>query len=76
MVDSNKKFAQQIEINTIASSLGFFSDKMRKYYHEFITKYPEQYNHINNDNLPFNKPQNTESIADSMLQAIKLFSPR
>ena len=58
MIDTVKKFIFQIELNTIACCLGLFSDKMRKYYHDFTTKYPEEYSHVNVDNLPFNKIHN------------------
>lgn len=75
MIDTTKNFIYQIEINTIAACLGYFSDKMRKYYEDFSKKFKDQYTHVNLDNIPFHKPQNMDTIADSMIQAIKLFSP-
>jgi len=75
MVDTTKKFISQIEINTIASCLGYFSDKMRKYYQDFSTRFPQEYSHINLDNLPLNRPVNIDSISDSILETVKLFSP-
>ena len=74
MVDTVKKFIFQIELNTIAACLGYFSDKMRKYYQDFSNLFPTEYANINLENIP-NKPYNIESIADSMLEAVKLFSP-
>lgn len=75
MIDTVKNFIYQIELNTIAACLGYFSDKMRKYYQDMTTKFPKEFSQINMDNLPFHKPTNIDSIADSMIQAIKLFSP-
>jgi hypothetical protein len=43
MVDKRKKFIYQVEINTIASSMGFFSDSLRHFHQFFSNKYPELY---------------------------------
>ena len=43
MLDKIKKFVYQIEINTIASSMGFFSDSLRNFHKYFSNKYPELY---------------------------------
>jgi len=41
MMDKYKKFIYQIEINTIASSMGFFSDSLRDFHKYFSIKNPE-----------------------------------
>jgi hypothetical protein len=79
MVDRFKKFIYQIEINTIASSMGFFSDGVKKFFTYFSKKYPqyyERYLNADSDNtLPLHKENVIENISHSMYQAIKLFSP-
>jgi len=75
MVDATKKFVQQVELNTIASSMGMFSDGMKKFYSHFSNKYPELYSGINAENVPSNKAITLDSISNSMIEAIKLFSP-
>ena len=75
MVDQEKKFIFQIEINTIASSMGSFSDKMRGFFRFFAKKYPELYSEYNQENVPLEKELVIDNIASSMVAAIKLFSP-
>lgn len=85
MIDKFKKFLYQIEINTIASSMGFFSDSLRKFYKYFSSKYPEIYKkyididasdkeeiHINY-RVPIEKPEVIPSIADAMNQALNIY---
>lgn len=75
MYDSVKKFLCQVEINTIASSLGSFSDNLKKFHSYFKNKYPEIYSqYVGNDYLVPEKEDNIEVIADSMKTAIDLLN--
>jgi len=76
MIDSLKKFIFQIEINTIASSLGNFSDQIKKFYNHFKNKYPDIYNkYIPGDyEVPSDKEDIIENISDTMITAIKLLN--
>lgn len=81
MIDKVKKFIYQIEINTIAASMGTFSDGMKKFFSYFSKKYPEYYEKYFNvgtsysNNIPLHKEDVIDSIAESMYSAVKLFSP-
>lgn len=79
MVDKIKKFIYQVEINTIASSMGTFSDGVKKFFNYFSKKYPEYYQRYldpeSTNVLPVQKDNVVESIVDSMYSAAKLFSP-
>ena len=85
MIDKYKKFIYQIEINTIASSMGFFSDSLKKFYKYFSNKYPELYKKyvdVNtsdkgdleiNYRVPIDKPEVIPSIAEAMNQALNIY---
>jgi hypothetical protein len=91
MVDKLKKFIYQIEINTIASSMGSFSDALKKFHYHFLNKYPEYFGkyftekEVVNDRTKEKEivresqiPQKEnviDNIANSMIAAAKLFSP-
>lgn len=74
MVDKISKFIFQVEINTIASSMGFFSDTLKEFYLHFSKKYPEYFKLYDNK-VPINKENVISNISESLFQAIKLFSP-
>ena len=79
MIDKMKKFIYQIEINTIAASMGTFSDGVKKFYSYFSKKYPEYFeyylNLYSNDNscLPLEKENLVDSIVESMYEATRIF---
>lgn len=78
MVDKKKKFAYQIEYNTIASSMGVFSDKIKNFYTHFSEKYPSLYQkYLNNKHIsiPFQSDSVISNMTSAMIEAIKLFSP-
>ena len=75
MVDKTKKFIYQIEINTIASSMGMFSDKLKGFFNYFSKKYSELFSNFKSENIPLEKENVIDNIANSMNSAIKLFSP-
>ncbi len=75
MYDSIKKFLCQVEINTIASSLGSFSDNVKKFYHHFKNKYPEIYSQYCPGEYSVPEKEDTiEVIADSMKNAVDLLN--
>lgn len=75
MYDKIKKFLCQVEINTIASSLGSFSDNMKKFHNYFKTKYPEIFSQYcpGEYNIP-EKEDTIDAIAESMKSAIDLLN--
>ena len=80
MIDKVKKFIYQIEINTIASSMGAFSDGLKKFFLHFSKKYPqyfEQYFNIENSSysIPLEKDNVIDKISNSINTAVNLFSP-
>ena len=77
MVDKNKKFIYQIEYNTIAATMGLFSDGLKKFHKYFSTKYPEVFaKYLNKEkiNVPVEKEDTIETFCASMVEAIKLYS--
>lgn len=78
MIDQLKKFVYQVEINTIASSMGFFSDGIKKFYSHFSKKYPEYFqNYLDSEDkhVLTDKENTIDQIANAMVEAMKLFSP-
>lgn len=85
MIDKFKKFIYQIEINTIASSMGFFSDSLKKFHKYFSNKYPELFKKYSNldltnkadfhqcNKVPLDKPEVIPNIADAINQALNIF---
>jgi hypothetical protein len=78
MIDMYKKFIYQIEINTIASSMGTFSDGLKKFINHFSKKYPQYYSRYfdteSSNLVPLHKENVIDNMADSMFTAVKLFS--
>ena len=75
MVDKTKKFIYQIEYNTIAVTMGFFSDSLQNFFNYFSKKYPEVYAKYHGKEkikVPTEKPNTIETFANSMIDAIKL----
>ena len=75
MVDKVKKFIYQIELNTIASSMGSFSDSLKGFFNYFSKKYPNLYSEFKPEKIPLEKENVIDNIASSMNAAVKLFSP-
>lgn len=75
MVDKVKKFIYQVELNTIASSMGSFSDNQKGFFNYFSKKYPNLYSDFKSERIPLEKENVIDNIASSMCEAIKLFSP-
>jgi glutathione synthase len=75
MVDKIKKFIFQVELNTIASSMGSFSDKIKGFFSYFSKKYKNLFSDYKSENVPLEKENVIDNIASSMFAAVKLFSP-
>jgi hypothetical protein len=80
MIDQLTNFLSQIEINTTASSMGSHSDRLKKFFSHFSKKYPEYFKiYVNTESsinhVALEKENVIDSVADSMIAAIKLFSP-
>jgi hypothetical protein len=72
MIDRYKKFIYQIEINTIASSMGTFSDGLKKFFKYFSHKYPQYYKeYFNAENSEYQIPLEKEDVIDKMASAMK-----
>ena len=76
LFDKNQNFLFFTEYNTIASSMGTFSDKIKKFYLYFSTKYPEIFKKYSGKEIPTGSFDNIEKFADSMHEAIKLAFPQ
>jgi hypothetical protein len=75
MYDEIKKFLCQVELNTIASSLGSFSDNLKKFHNHFKNKYPEIFSQFCPGEYSIPEKEDTiEVIADSMKTAIDLLN--
>ena len=76
LFDKNQNFLFFTEYNTIASSMGTFSDKIKKFYSYFSQKYPEIFKKYSEKEIPVEGFDNIEKFADSMHEAIKLAFPQ
>jgi hypothetical protein len=75
MYDSVKKFLCQVEYNTIAASLGSFSDNVKKFHHHFKNKYPEIFSQFCPGDYTVPEKEDTiECIVESMKSAIDLLN--
>lgn len=85
MMDKFKKFLCQVELNTIAASMGHFSDSLRNFHKYFSEKYPLIFQNYNNSNekddsdkeslykIPFEKPEVIPNIAEALDEALSLY---
>ena len=76
LFDKNQNFLFFTEYNTIASSMGTFSDKIKKFYSYFSQKYPENFKKFSEKEIPTEAFDNIEKFAESMHEAIKLAFPQ
>jgi hypothetical protein len=79
MVDKFKKFIYQIEINTIASSMGTFSDGVKKFLSYFSKKYPQYYQkyfdyETNEYQIPLEKENVISKISSAMSISVNKFN--
>ncbi len=76
LFDGNQKFLFFTEYNTIASSMGTFSDRLKKFYSYFSEKYPEIFGKYKNKEIPLEKANTVEKFSESMVEGIKLAFPQ
>ena len=76
LFDKNQNFLFFTEYNTIASSMGTFSDKIKKFYSFFSQKYPEIFKKYSEKSIPTEGFDNIEKFAESMVESIKLAFPK
>ena len=76
LFDKNQNFLFFTEYNTIASSMGTFSDKIKKFYSHFSQTYPEIFKKYSEKEIPMEGFDNIEKFAESMHEAVKLAFPQ
>ena len=76
LFDKKQNFLFFTEYNTIASSMGTFSDKMKKFYSYFSQKYTEVFRKYSEKEIPLEGFNNIEKFAESIYEAIKLAFPQ
>ena len=76
LFDKKQNFLFFTEYNTIASSMGTFSDKMKKFYSYFSQKYTEVFKKYSEKEIPLEGFNNIEKFAESIYEAIKLAFPQ
>ena len=76
LFDKKQNFLFFTEYNTIASSMGTFSDKIKKFYSYFYNKYPEIFEKYLEKEIPMEGLNNIEKFAESINEAIKLAFPQ
>ena len=76
LFDKKQNFLFFTEYNTIASSMGTFSDKMKKFYSYFSQKYTEIFKKYSEKEIPLEGFNNIEKFAESIYEAIKLAFPQ
>ena len=76
LFDKIQNFFLFTEYNTIASSMGTFSDRLKKFYSHFSNKYPEIFKKYKDKLIPTEGFENVEKFAESMVEAIKVGFPQ
>jgi len=74
--DKSQNFLLFTEYNTIAASMGTFSDRLKKFYSYFSHKYPDTFKKYKEKLVHKEGFDNVEKFADSMVEAIKLGFPQ
>ena len=76
LFDKVQNFLLFTEYNTIASSMGTFSDRLKKFYSYFSKKYPDVFKKYKEKIIPLEGFENIEKFAEAMVEAIKLGFPQ
>mgnify|MGYP002626335741 FL=1 len=76
LFDKNQNFLLFTEYNTIASSMGTFSDIIKIFYSYFSKKYPEIFKKYSEKEIPIDGFENIQKFAESMFESIKLAFPQ
>ena len=76
LYDKVQKFLLFTEYNTIASSMGTFTDRLKKFYSYFVEKYPDVFKKYKEKIVPTEGLGNVEKFSEAMVEAIKLGFPQ
>ena len=76
LFDKNQNFLFFTEYNTIASSMGTFSDRIKQFFSFFMEKYPQIFKKYSGAKIENEGLGNIEKFAESMVEAIKLAFPQ
>ena len=76
LFDKVQNFFLFTEYNTIASSMGTFSDRIKKFYSHFSEKYPEVFKKYKEKLVPTDGFENVEKFSEAMVEGIKLGFPQ
>ena len=75
LFDKVQNFLLFTEYNTIASSMGTFSDRLKKFYSFFSEKYPDIFKKYKDTIIPVESYDNIDKFSESMVEAIQLGFP-
>ena len=76
LFDRIQNFLLFTEYNTIASSMGTFTDRLKKFYSFFIEKYPDIFKKYKEKKIVKDGFENVEKFSEAMVEAIKLGFPQ
>ena len=76
LFDKVQNFLLFTEYNTIASSMGTFTDRLKKFYSYFSQKYPEIFKKYKEKIIPTEGLENVDKFTEAMVEAIKLGFPQ
>ena len=76
LFDKIQNFLLFTEYNTIASSMGTFTDRLKKFYSYFSQKYPEIFKKYKEKIIPIEGFENVDKFTEAMVEAIKLGFPQ
>ena len=76
LFDKIQNFLLFTEYNTIASSMGTFTDRFKKFYSYFSTKYPDIFKKYKEKTIPIEGFENVQKFTEAMVEAIKLGFPQ
>ena len=76
LFDKVQNFLLFTEYNTIASSMGTFTDRLRKFYSHFSEKYPDVFKKYKEKIVPIEGFDNVDKFTEAMVEGIKLGFPQ
>ena len=76
LFDKVQNFLLFTEYNTIASSMGTFTDRIKKFYSHFSEKYPDVFKKYKEKLVPTDGFGNVEKFTEAMVEGIKLGFPQ
>ena len=76
LFDKVQNFLLFTEYNTIASSMGTFTDRLKKFYSHFSEKYPDVFKKYKEKTIPIEGFDNVDKFTEAMVEGIKLGFPQ